>query len=128
MYIRIGSKAEMLNDKIIAEKCFRKSFEIANLGLNNLVVHYAKNQNSQKLKELKEERLSKNDYKSVAFISFFLFDGNSTRDSLKLAKEFSLAALLNSKGEGFQQQELLAEWENVVAEKYKSITVASFSK
>eukprot|EP01080_Neovahlkampfia_damariscottae_P010372 gene10372-2901_t len=128
LYIRIGSKAEMLNQKDIAEKSFRRAFDISNLGLNNLVVHYAKYQNSQKLKDLKEERILKNDHSSVAIISFFLFDGNTTRESLKSAKEFSLAALLNSKGEGQQQQQLLSEWENEVAEKYKSITVASFSK
>jgi hypothetical protein len=96
--------------------------------LNNLIVFYAKQGNKKKLEELKKDAIEKNDHSSAALICFFLGDGNSAIQSLKSSKEFSLAALFNSKGDGNSQDELIQNWETEIQNKYKSITFASFSK
>jgi hypothetical protein len=127
-YNTLGSKSLKLNKFEICEKCYIIQGKLDKNTYFNLINLYSRCNMIEKLEELYNE-LDKmeNTERLKAFISILLNKNENAIKNLQFSSEYGLSVLLNQKHNIYDQSKLYHNWQQLVQQKYPTISKVDFN-
>jgi hypothetical protein len=122
LYVTLGCRASEHTDYLgLAENAFLRAFDLKSSHCYHLITFYAKQQMTDKLTTLEQTCVQNGQLSAASMICLLLAKYREASQHLLDGNEKSLAALLNTKSNLMNQNDLVQDWQNGLKGKYKNI-------